>query len=234
MAEVESGRFPLGTKLPNELELSEQFGASRFTIRAAIERLASEGIVSRRPKVGTIVESIRPRADRELSVGSLEDIQQYGSRTVLHVLHREIIQLDENLPPPLDVHAGEAWLHVKGLRTIPKSDETICYNRVWVSPDYRGVRGVEGTVRQSIWALIELQFGVRMASVKQEMVARGLDAEAAKAMRLKSDCAALYVRRSFYDDRGRLIEVAVSVHPPEVFVYRLNIERHDRKVIKTV
>ena len=228
LAEITAGRYPVGSKLPNELDLCEQFGASRFTVRAAIDKLAKAGIVSRKPRVGTVVEAAEARARGELSVGSLEDIQQFGSRTVMQVLEKKLVSVPAHAPAPLGAHAGETWLYVEGLRSSPQSPGPLCFNEVWVSPDYRGVAGVEGSLNETIWSLVESQFSVVMASVQQDIRATALSPRAAKAMGLKRGSPALYVRRAYYDDKGHLIELAVSIHPPDSFVYSLSVERRSQ------
>ncbi|MBU6472949.1 MAG: UTRA domain-containing protein [Alphaproteobacteria bacterium] len=50
-----SGAWPPGTRLPGELELTAQFGTSRMTVNKAIQSLAGEGLVRRKPKLGTVV-----------------------------------------------------------------------------------------------------------------------------------------------------------------------------------
>lgn len=41
-AEMDSGELPADTRLPGELELADQYGVSRDTIRRAIQELVSE------------------------------------------------------------------------------------------------------------------------------------------------------------------------------------------------
>ena len=55
---IVSGRYPVGARLPTELELCEQFGISRFTAREAVRVLSSAGLVSRKQRVGTIVVAL--------------------------------------------------------------------------------------------------------------------------------------------------------------------------------
>ena len=55
MQKIETGEFGAGTKLPNELELIEAYGASRNTIRDAINWLALRELVERKPGQGTFV-----------------------------------------------------------------------------------------------------------------------------------------------------------------------------------
>ena len=45
---ISSGRYPLGSRLPTELELCAQFGASRNTVRAALRELQDLGLIERR------------------------------------------------------------------------------------------------------------------------------------------------------------------------------------------
>jgi GntR family transcriptional regulator len=52
---IESGRLLPGDQLPTELELRDRYGTSRNTIRDAIKRLTSEGLVETRPGQGTFV-----------------------------------------------------------------------------------------------------------------------------------------------------------------------------------
>lgn len=53
--QIESGSLAPGQQLPTELELRERYEASRNTIRDAIKRLMSLGLVQTRPGQGTFV-----------------------------------------------------------------------------------------------------------------------------------------------------------------------------------
>jgi GntR family transcriptional regulator len=44
-ADIDAGRLPPDTRLPNETELSEQYGVSRVTVRRAIALLRERGKV---------------------------------------------------------------------------------------------------------------------------------------------------------------------------------------------
>ncbi|MGY3364202.1 DNA-binding GntR family transcriptional regulator [Bradyrhizobium sp. GM2.4] len=44
MQAIADGRHPVGSLLPNEFELAEQFTVSRSTIRAAMRELQASGI----------------------------------------------------------------------------------------------------------------------------------------------------------------------------------------------
>jgi GntR family transcriptional regulator, arabinose operon transcriptional repressor len=59
---LKSGKYEVGSKLPSENELVEQFGASRPTVGRALAQLETEGLVERRAGSGTFVR-IRERRE---------------------------------------------------------------------------------------------------------------------------------------------------------------------------
>lgn len=54
-AQILSGAFSPGTKLPSELHLARDFGVNRFTIREAMNQLEQLHLVKRSPGAGTVV-----------------------------------------------------------------------------------------------------------------------------------------------------------------------------------
>jgi GntR family transcriptional regulator len=61
-----SGIFPDG-RLPPESELAEQIGVSRTTVRAALQSLEDEGLVSRRRRYGTFIDTQLARTSMRLN-----------------------------------------------------------------------------------------------------------------------------------------------------------------------
>lgn len=52
---IASGRFPIGSVLPNESEIMDAYGVSRTVLREALKTLEAKGLVEARAKVGTRV-----------------------------------------------------------------------------------------------------------------------------------------------------------------------------------
>src|SRR5687767_7994319 len=55
---IAGGQFP-GGKLPTEIELAEQLGVSRETVRLAAEALQAEGLLVKIRRKGTFIEAPR-------------------------------------------------------------------------------------------------------------------------------------------------------------------------------
>ena len=84
---IANGAYPVGARLPTELELCEQFAISRFTARAAIRVLSSAGLVTRRQRVGTVVIAKPDDARYSHDAASLRDLQQYAQDTELRLMY---------------------------------------------------------------------------------------------------------------------------------------------------
>ena len=89
---ISSGRYPVGSLLPKELQLVESEGVSRHTVRAALAKIERLGLIQRTPHVGTRVVS-RGRVqtfDQELS--TLSDLGRLAAHNPRHILDiREIV-----------------------------------------------------------------------------------------------------------------------------------------------
>lgn len=95
--EIDSGKYPVGTKLPSYRQLAEMHGAAPNTIGEAVRILAAEGRVKVKPNAGVVV------ADRNAKAASpdqhLRDTRAslVGLRTQLRAVRREVDAIDERL-----------------------------------------------------------------------------------------------------------------------------------------
>lgn len=85
-AQVASGSWPVGTKIPGEHELVELFGTSRNTVREALRGLVHAGLLEARPGDGTYV-----RATDELEVALHRRIESERTEHVFEV--REALEV---------------------------------------------------------------------------------------------------------------------------------------------
>lgn len=75
-ADISSGVFPVGSRLPAERDLTERFKVSRPTVREAMIALEMQGLVEARKGSGVFVlASSTIDADRELDIGAFEIIE---------------------------------------------------------------------------------------------------------------------------------------------------------------
>jgi len=90
--QIDSGEFHPGDRLPTEEELARQFGTSRITIRQALDTLAAEDLLIRKPRAGTYLKQAptRTRIDDERRFVGIADIVATLPRRGGHVLRHGI------------------------------------------------------------------------------------------------------------------------------------------------
>lgn len=229
ISEIESGRYPVGDLMPTEVELCEQFGASRFTVREAVKRLVELGLVSRQAGVGTRVLSAQSRTVYRQVMQGMTDLRQYTAETDLEITDVGMVEIDKDLATYLKAPVGQAWLLMKGLRRLAADDETpICLTEIYLHPAFRAISQIGGRSTVPVYQRIEEQFGETIVEVQQQIRAVALTQAEAKMLGAKPKTPALWVCRSYLNRRGETVEVAISTHPEERFSYSETFRRDGR------
>jgi len=224
--EIEGGKYPVGSQLPTELELCEQFGVSRATAREALRRLVQLGLVVRQPRVGTTVKATSANAGGyRQNVADVSDLYQYATDTTLVIESSETVQIADEQAERLEASAGETWLHLRGRRHAAAQALPICTTELWLHPAFRAIRGMMGPLKGAVHAAIEQQFGERVVVVEQEIRAVSLTREQAAMLQAAPRSPALWVCRRYRNRHGQLVEMSESTHPADRFSYSTQLRR---------
>lgn len=224
-AAIADGRFPVGAQLPTELEICEELGISRFTAREAVRVLVNRGLVVRRQRVGTTVVATPDENHYTLALSSLRDLLQYAQHTALPLNKFARVKLHGRRARELGVTSGEDWICASGVRTDTERSLPLCVTRVYVNPVLPGIEAKLRKKHAAVYALIEKEYGIRIERVEQELQGVACSKEDAGVLGVPPNHPALRIIRRYYDDSGRLLEVADNIHPSDRFIYRMQLVR---------
>lgn len=229
---IVDGRYPVGARLPTELELCQQFGISRFTARGAVRLLSTEGLVTRRQRVGTVVIALPGDARYSQDVTSVHDLFQYARDTELRLAYIGKIALTKALAREFAAEAGEEWIYAMGIRNDAPSDEhgrkagrPICITRLFLNPALKGIETKLRTRKTAVYALIEREYRVAIQRVEQELQGVLLGADDAANLQCEPGSPGLRILRRYYSEQGVLLEVAENIHPSDRFTYHMVLRR---------
>jgi GntR family transcriptional regulator len=226
---IASGELEQGSQLPTELELRDAYGASRNTVRDAIKRLTSQGLVETRQGQGTYVtRAIDPfvtllSPDPEIGVSSAgEESATYLSR--VNEQHRkasasqpkvEVMPCPREIALRLRITPGDQVIsrhQVRYIDEIPWLLQTSFYplellnagaTRLLIAQDIE-----EGTVKYLAETLHLEQVGYR-----DWVTARGADNNEQAFFGLTHDAAVFHVFRTAFDQHQTPMRVTVTVYP---------------------
>lgn len=222
---IAGGRYPVGAQLPTEHDLCKQLGVSRFTIREAIRVLSTAGLVRRKPRAGTLVAALPDDTRYTHGIGSLRDLFQYAQSTHFHYVYVGRVGLSKAQARQMSAKPGDEWIYAVALRRETPGGKPFCVTRLYLNP---ALKGIEDALRGSqgpVYSIIERDYGLRIGRVEQLITGSVLDEQDAANLGVAAGTAGLSIRRSYFDEDGRLLELADNVHPAGRFTYRMELRR---------
>ena len=226
--EIRGGKYQIGDRLPSEAQLSERFGVSRHTVRAALRTLNQQGLVSSQQGIGTQVQETRLLSRYSHSFSSAEDLLQYATTTRVQVIDRKEIALGADLAARFGCKAGEHWWRIRTVRFEPSGRAVVAYSEIHIPLAFGTVLDETARSRQPIFALIERRFHQTIVEIQQDIaVITAMQPDESSHLKVPPKSPGMEITRRYLGRNGRVLEVARSVHPSEVFKYSMRVQlRH--------
>jgi GntR family transcriptional regulator len=215
--DIASDRYPVGTLLPSEHELSDRYDVSRHTLREAMRRVAERGLISRRQGIGTRVTSRTADTRYVASINALDDLFEYTRQTRLDVIAERTIAADDELAAFLRCRPAQAWLCFETRRYPLGGGLPIAHMTAYVPPAFEGIRDHLNEPGVSVYRLLEQQYGARIVEVQQRAEAIALAPEVASSLDAEAGSPALRVARVYTDADARVLTASVNIHPQDRF-----------------
>ena len=227
-AQIESGILKQGAQLPTELELRDRYTSSRNTIRDAIKRLTSEGLVETRPGQGTFVTR---RADPFVTTLTAVPQGPSGAEGAAYLSevkdqHPEAI----NTSPKVEIQVPSA--QVLRLLRVPEDTQVVSRH------ESRYIDGVPWSLQTSFYLVdfitkgatrllmadditegavsyLADTIGVRQVGYRDWITARVPDANEQSFFGLSHDATVFEIFRTGFDQTGTPLRVTVTVWPAD-------------------
>jgi len=235
---IESGDFGPGAQLPTEIELREEFGASRNTVRDAVKWLITRSLVETRPGQGTfVVEKIDPFVTTlDLATGFGVEAGTSYYETEVRAGRRkptvsppriEIHQAGKRLVAALQVATGSSVVSRHQQRYIdgtPWSLQTTFYPMSFVE---RGATDLLTAVDMpnGVVAYLEDILGIKQVGWRDKISVRAPDTNEAAFFRLPDDgrVAVFENHRTSFDESGKPVRLTVTAYPADRNQFVVNV-----------
>lgn len=212
--------FQSGALLPTELELANQFGASRGTVRIALNRLVERGLLQRKAGVGTRVSQAAP----ESSVGAWRSFsEEMGRRSIkVECFHLDFraIAAPEKVALALQIAAGTEVQRLDRVRGW--ENQCILHSRSWFHPRLR--------LRESthfvypLYKVIQEQTGAVATSAREEFTAVKASVTLARSLKIRTGEPLLLRSHTVFDTGKRPMEFAEVHYVSSRFTLTLDLK----------
>ena len=210
-AEIKRERLEIGARIPGDHELCRRFGVSRTVVRQALAELEAEGEIERVKGRGTFVSTPKTAEGLVQSLSGLsEDVAARGSTLRSVVRSLALTPADAQVAADLEVELGHPVIELERVRFV---DEV-----PWVltTAHLRAERvpGLleEDFARQSLYALLEGRYGIRMVHGRRMVEATLAGSAVARCLGISRGAPVLVLRSVSRDARDVPVERFVAYH----------------------
>lgn len=216
-AEIDSGKYRVGQRFPTEEQLCERFDVSRHTVREALRELKTQGLLVAHAGIGTTVRAKAPVARYMQSLGSLQEVIQFVEATRMSTFRLREVVADEALAQRVGGKPGQLWHEAAVLRLLPGEPLPVAALSIYVRPEYADVLSLIDKSKQPVFSLIERRHGVKIAEVRQQIIAVNLAAAIARRLKARAGAPALEITRQYRDAQDRIAMASVGLYPSDRF-----------------
>lgn len=200
-AAIDSGAIAAGSRLENEHALSARLGLSSVTVKKAMARLVTKGLVVRRRGFGTIV--VPQSTARKLALTSLhDDLRLAGRAPTTRVLAFERLAADPAAARRLGVPVGTGLLQLRRLRSADGQPIAVLENTLidrFVDLDPTNL------ARRGLYEILRTQ-GTRISVARQVISARPASGSESVLLDLDAGSPVLTLQRTAFDAAGMPVE----------------------------
>lgn len=190
--------------LPSEAQLCEEFGVSRMTARAAVQRLVQDGLVYRVPGRGTFVAAARANRTAGHVLSFSDEMRRKGRVPSSRVIERRRRQATEVEERRLGVR------EVVVLRRVRLADGKPLVLERAVFPAHRVSGALEGDLEHESLFETLATAGLVPTRGTAALAAEPATAEDARLLRVRRGAPLLVERRLIEDQDGEPLELTES------------------------
>ena len=222
--DIETGRYKLGDRLPTEEQLLGIFGASRHSVREALRVLTEEGLVSRRPRAGSIVIAVTAPSHFTQRIASVQELMNYPN-TIRKTISSGYVQANHELAAILKCPVGGTWFCLRSLRVPVGSTLPVCQTDIYIAPQFAGVTKHKKHHLIPVVDQIAEIYGNPAESTDIEISAALVSKKVAELLQVPAGSAGLNVVRRYAGGDGKVFEVTLSIHAAQRYTYNFHLER---------
>jgi GntR family transcriptional regulator len=215
-----------GDPIPIELELEKKFGASRITVRRAVEDLVAEGLLLRQQGRGTFVQ--KPKLTHELSLITswTDQLKRLGfsPKTSKRKITRE--KPLAHVAEALCLGPEEEVIRIQRIRLASREPISLMIN-------YLPARLVPDLAKrisssESLYEFLESEYDLVPAMAVDTVGTRPASEEEADALRIERKAPVLSVRRLSYLEGGTPLELGIVASRGDRYQYQVTVHGRSR------
>ena len=223
--EVLRGDYSDPGEFPTESVLCKKYDVSRYTVREALRKLTSEGLISRKRGSGTVVQPATARAGAlHQPLSNVGEILQYARDTSISFEKMNPQAIPQKIAEQIGTTHKRKWFVFHGKRRKEGRKRPIAITVAWINPDLAEAVDRIDINGATLFGQLEEYAKVTVSRVTQDIQAIAASKFHARDLGIEEGDPVLRILRCYFDQNDRMFEISASYHPGERFAYSMHIE----------
>ncbi|MBN9425421.1 MAG: GntR family transcriptional regulator [Burkholderiales bacterium] len=229
---IRDGVYAVGDRLPTEIELAQELGVSRNTVREALNHLANRGLILRRRRGGTTVLGTgEERLRYRYSIDPLAVLDGVSPTTRLQLVRHATVPLPASIRQQYPNEAPDPWMHLEILRVAQADATPLSWSDVYLHPRLAKLRPLVSKFNLSIYQLIEKKAGEPLSRIDNVVKPVLIGKRLAGHLGVPPKSLGLHLSRYVFGAAGELLEVAEAVYPHERYQIEISFEMGQKPAV---
>lgn len=212
---VREGTLPPGTALPAERLLCDCYGISRMTLRQAYETLEREGLIECHRGRGTFVSLSRIEKQQQEMRSFTEEMRARKARPASRLVSFRVTRPEAEGREFFGLGEGETVYEIQRVRL--RDDIPLALETVQVPSALCPGLDRFDLERQSLYQILEEEFGLELAGCLEEMSAVRPTRVQKQFLSLPPSVVILLVRRKTYTAGGQPAELTTTAYRGDLY-----------------
>ncbi len=210
-----------GDRLPTEVELVQQYGISRITVRQALRQLEEDGLIRREVGRGTFVTEYRPFTGALKVEGSLDDIISLSQNPV-KVIDVKTVKAEPDDAETLGIPLRAPIVRATRIRLFNDEPYSHIVNDL---PAEIGRRLTKNDWKGGVLKIIEDKLKIPLRDAEQTVRASLADSQLARLLNTKVGAALLAVERVVRTDHAQVVERVRIHYRSDMYALKVHLSR---------
>jgi len=207
--QILTGHYKPGDRIPSEEDLAKGWQVNRLTARRSISDLVNEGLLQRRPGIGTFVIGRRALRDISSLVSFWQSTRDRGMKPSAKLIKAEEIPAARDIADPLEIAEGDPVYRICRLRL--SDGEVMAYHIAHIPAPYLPDLLERDLSKLSLYALYRAR-GYPPFTGEQRIGAQTAEPDMAKLLNVPAGSPVLSLHRTTRTTSGRPIEFLIAYY----------------------
>ncbi|HMH57942.1 MAG TPA: GntR family transcriptional regulator [Galbitalea sp.] len=225
---IVNGEFAVGSRLPGEATLADQYGVTRSPVRRAMAQLARQSLVLSRPRGGWIVQASHQTQGFDRMLSFAQWAESGGRIPAGLIASREHRPADAREARLLGIRLGQPLLCFTRVRTLDGRPMMV-ERSAWAPWVAAAIKDVPDDVVSMTAALAEA--GIRVTSGNHRIEAAAASTQDAELLGVRRSSPLLQVGRITTTREGRIVELGVDRYRTGTIAFEVNAGETTRTVV---